>query len=102
MATKIKIEEKLRELKDQVKKKQAELTAEWQDTKRELKARQRLLKGEFKSKQEEFLLEWDDVEEKTRQAFDSWLEKFDVKELQAMLDRYKEEMNLWSPCLPMQ
>ena len=29
MATKIKIEEKLRELKDQVKKKQAELTAEW-------------------------------------------------------------------------
>lgn len=100
MATKIKIEEKLRELKDQVKKKQAELTAEWQDTKRELKARQRLLKGEFKSKQEEFLLEWDDVEEKTRQAFDSWLEKFDVKELQAMLDRYKEENEPLEPLPP--
>ena len=60
-------------------------------TKRELMARQKLFSREIKAKQDEFLIEWDDVQDRYKDKLDQWLDRFDIDELQTMIDRYKEE-----------
>lgn len=91
MAVKAKLKNSLENLKGELKEKQEKWTKEWEEAKRELKARQKLFGREVKAKQNDFMIEWDEVETRSREKLDQWLDRFDIDELQAMLDRYKEE-----------
>ena len=91
MPVKVKLKKSLQTLKKELQEKQERLLNEWDQTKRDLKARQKLFGRELKAKQDEFLLEWDDVQERSKERFDQWLDRFDIDELQGMLDRYKED-----------
>ena len=91
MVVKKTLKNSIENLKAELKERQAKLVLDWEIAKRDLKARQKVFGREIKAKQDEFLLEWDDVQERSKEKLDQWLERFDVDELQAMLDRYKEE-----------
>ena len=93
MPVKVKLKKSLQTLKKELQEKQERLLNEWDQTKRDLKARQKLFGRELKAKQDEFLLEWDDVQERSKERFDQWLDRFDIDELQGMLDRYKEDIS---------
>lgn len=91
MPVKAKFKNSIENLKSELKERQERLIKEWESAKRDLKARQKLFTREIKTKQDEFFLEWDDVQERSRERLDQWLDRFEIDELQAMLDRYKEE-----------
>lgn len=91
MPIKAKIKNSLDNLKSELKGKREKLSVDWDETKRGLKARQKLFSREIKAKQDEFMIEWDGVQERYREKWDQWLDRFDIDELQSMLDRYKEE-----------
>lgn len=91
MPVKAKFKNSIENLKSELKERQERLIKDWETAKRDLKARQKLFTREIKTKQDEFFLEWDDVQERSREKLDQWLDRFEIDELQAMLDRYKEE-----------
>lgn len=91
MSVKAKFKNSIENLKSELKERQERLIKDWESAKRDLKARQKLFTREIKTKQDEFFLEWDDVQERSREKLDQWLDRFEIDELQAMLDRYKEE-----------
>lgn len=91
MPVKAKFKNSIENLKSELKERQERLIKDWESAKRNLKARQKLFTREIKTKQDEFFLEWDDVQERSREKLDQWLDRFEIDELQAMLDRYKEE-----------
>lgn len=91
MPVKAKFKNPIENLKSELKERQERLIKDWESAKRDLKARQKLFTREIKTKQDEFFLEWDDVQERSREKLDQWLDRFEIDELQAMLDRYKEE-----------
>ncbi len=91
MPVKAKFKNSIENLKSELKERQERLIKDWETAKRDLKARQKLFTREIKTKQDEFFLEWDDVQERSKEKLDQWLDRFEIDELQAMLDRYKEE-----------
>ena len=91
MPVKAKFKNSIENLKSELKERQERLIKDWESAKRDLKARQKLFTREIKTKQDEFFLEWDEVQERSREKLDQWLDRFEIDELQAMLDRYKEE-----------
>lgn len=91
MPVKAKFKNSIENLKSELKERQERLIKDWESAKRDLKARQKLFTREIKTKQDEFFLEWDDVQERSREKLDQWLDRFEIDELQVMLDRYKEE-----------
>lgn len=91
MPVKAKFKNSIENLKSELKERQERLIKDWETAKRDLKARQKLFTREIKTKQNEFFLEWDDVQERSREKLDQWLDRFEIDELQTMLDRYKEE-----------
>ena len=91
MPVKAKFKNSIENLKSELKERQERLIKDWETAKRDLKARQKLFTREIKTKQDEFFLEWDDVQERSREKLDQWLDRFEIDELQTMLDRYKEE-----------
>ncbi len=91
MPVKAKLKNSIETLKAELKDRQERLTKDWESAKRDLKARQKLFSRELKTRQDEFFLEWDDVQERYKEKFDQWLDRFDIEELQAMIDRYKED-----------
>ena len=91
MPVKAKLKKSIENLKAELKEKQTRLTDDWENAKIGIKARQKLFTREVKAKQDEFLIEWDDVQERYKEKFDQWLDRFDIDELEAMLERYKEE-----------
>lgn len=91
MPVKAKYKNSIENLKSELKERQERLIKDWETAKRDLKARQKLFTREIKTKQDEFFLEWDDVQERSREKLDQWLDRFEIDELQTMLDRYKEE-----------
>ena len=91
MPVKAKFKNSIENLKSELKERQERLIKDWESAKRDLKARQKLFTREIKTKQDEFFLEWDDVQERSKEKLDQWLDRFEIDELQAMLDRYKEE-----------
>lgn len=91
MPVKAKFKNSIENLKSELKERQERLIKDWETAKRDLKARQKLFTREIKTKQDEFFLEWDEVQERSREKLDQWLDRFEIDELQAMLDRYKEE-----------
>ena len=91
MPVKAKLKKSIENLKAELKEKQTRLTEDWENAKIGIKARQKLFTREVKAKQDEFLIEWDDVQERYKEKFDQWLDRFDIDELEAMLERYKEE-----------
>lgn len=91
MPMKAKLKNSLESLKNELKEKHEKLTRDWEVTKRELMARQKLFSREIKAKQDEFLIEWDGVQDRYKDKLDLWLDRFDIDELQTMIDRYKEE-----------
>lgn len=91
MPVKAKFKNSIENLKSELKERQERLIKDWESAKRDLKARQKLFTREIKTKQDEFFLEWDDVQERSREKLDQWLDRFEIDELQTMLDRYKEE-----------
>ncbi len=91
MPVKAKFKNSIENLKSELKERQERLIKDWETAKRDLKARQKLFTREIKTKQDEFFLEWDDVQERSREKLDQWLDRFEIDELQPMLDRYKEE-----------
>lgn len=91
MPVKAKFKNSIENLKSELKERQERLIKDWESAKLDLKARQKLFTREIKTKQDEFFLEWDDVQERSREKLDQWLDRFEIDELQAMLDRYKEE-----------
>lgn len=97
MPVKAKLKKSIENLKAELKEKQARLTDDWENAKIGIKARQKLFTREVKAKQDEFLIEWDDVQERYKEKFDQWLDRFDIDELETMLDRYKEESEPLEP-----
>ena len=91
MPVKAKLKKSIENLKAELKEKQTRLSEDWENAKIGIKARQKLFTREVKAKQDEFLIEWDDVQERYKEKFDQWLDRFDIDELEAMLERYKEE-----------
>jgi nitroreductase len=91
MPVKTKLKKSIETLKAELKEKQERFSKDWEEAKRDLKARQKLFSREFKTKQDEFFLEWDGVQELYKEKIDQWLDRFEIDELQAMLDRYKED-----------
>lgn len=91
MPVKAKFKNSIENLKSELKERQERLIKDWESAKRDLKARQKLFTREIKTKQDEFFLEWDDVQERSKEKLDQWLDRFEIDELQTMLDRYKEE-----------
>ena len=91
MPVKAKFKNSIENLKSELKERQGRLIKDWETAKRDLKARQKLFTREIKTKQDEFFLEWDEVQERSKEKLDQWLDRFEIDELQAMLDRYKEE-----------
>ena len=91
MPVKAKFKNSIENLKSELKERQERLIKDWETAKRDLKVRQKLFTREIKTKQDEFFLEWDDVQERSKEKLDQWLDLFEIDELQAMLDRYKEE-----------
>ena len=91
MPVKAKFKNSIENLKSELKERQERLIKDWETAKRDLKARQKLFTREIKTKQDEFFLEWDEVQERSKEKLDQWLDRFAIDELQAMLDRYKEE-----------
>lgn len=91
MPVKTKFKNSIENLKSELKERQERLIKDWETAKRDLKARQKLFTREIKTKQDEFFLEWDDVQERSKEKLDQWLDRFEIDELQTMLDRYKEE-----------
>lgn len=91
MPVKAKFKNSIENLKSELKERQERLIKDWETAKRDLKARQKLFTREIKTKQDEFFLEWDEVQERSKEKLDQWLDRFEINELQAMLDRYKEE-----------
>ncbi len=91
MPVKAKFKNSIENLKSELKERQERLIKDWETAKRDLKVRQKLFTREIKTKQDEFFLEWDDVQERSKEKLDQWLDRFEIDELQAMLDRYKEE-----------
>ena len=91
MPVKTKLKKSIETLKAELKEKQERFSKDWEEAKRDLKARQKLFSREFKTKQDEFFLEWDGVQERYKEKIDQWLDRFEIDELQAMLDRYKED-----------
>ena len=91
MPVKAKFKNSIENLKSELKERQGRLIKDWETAKRDLKARQKLFTREIKTKQDEFFLEWDDVQERSKEKLDQWLDRFEIDELQTMLDRYKEE-----------
>ena len=91
MPVKAKFKNSIENLKSELKERQERLIKDWETAKRDLKARQKLFTREIKTKQDEFFLEWDEVQERSKEKLDQWLDRFEIDELQAMLDRYKEE-----------
>lgn len=91
MPVKAKFKNSIENLKSELKERQERLIKDWETAKRDLKARQKLFTREIKTKQDEFFLEWDDVQERSKGKLDQWLDRFEIDELQTMLDRYKEE-----------
>lgn len=91
MPVKAKFKNSIENLKSELKERQERLIKDWETAKRDLKARQKLFTREIKTKQDEFFLEWDEVQERSKEKLDQWLDCFEIDELQAMLDRYKEE-----------
>ncbi len=91
MPVKAKFKNSIENLKSELKERQERLIKDWETAKRDLKARQKLFTREIKTKQDEFFLEWDDVQERSKEKLDQWLDRFEIDELQTMLDRYKEE-----------
>ena len=91
MPVKAKFKNSIENLKSELKERQERLIKDWETAKRDLKARQKLFTREIKTKQDEFFLEWDDVQERSKEKLDLWLDRFEIDELQTMLDRYKEE-----------
>ena len=97
MPVKAKLKKSIENLKAELKEKQTRLTEDWENAKIGIKARQKLFTREVKAKQDEFLIEWDDVQERYKEKFDQWLDRFDIDELETMLDRYKEETEPLEP-----
>lgn len=91
MPVKAKFKNSIENLKSELKERQERLIKDWETAKRDLKARQKLFTREIKTKQDEFFFEWDEVQERSKEKLDQWLDRFEIDELQAMLDRYKEE-----------
>ena len=91
MPVKAKFKNSIENMTSELKERQERLIKDWESAKRDLKARQKLFTREIKTKLDEFFLEWDDVQERSREKLDQWLDRFEIDELQAMLDRYKEE-----------
>ena len=91
MPVKAKFKNSIENLKSELKERQERLIKDWETAKRDLKARQKLFTREIKTKQDEFFLEWDEVQERSKEKLDQWLDRFEIDELQTMLDRYKEE-----------
>lgn len=91
MPVKTKFKNSIENLKSELKERQERLIKDWETAKRDLKARQKLFTREIKTKQDEFFLEWDEVQERSKEKLDQWLDRFEIDELQTMLDRYKEE-----------
>lgn len=91
MHVKAKFKNSIENLKSELKERQERLIKDWETAKRDLKARQKLFTREIKTKQDEFFLEWDEVQERSKEKLDQWLDRFEIDELQTMLDRYKEE-----------
>ena len=91
MPVKAKFKNSIENLKSELKERQGRLIKDWETAKRDLKARQKLFTREIKTKQDEFFLEWDEVQERSKEKLDQWLDRFEIDELQTMLDRYKEE-----------
>lgn len=91
MPVKAKFKNSIENLKSELKERQERLIKDWETAKRDLKARQKLFTREIKTKQDEFFLEWDDVQERSKEKLDQWLDRFEIDELQTMLDHYKEE-----------
>lgn len=91
MPVKAKLKNSIETLKAELKERQERLSKDWEEAKRDLKARQKLFSRELKTRQDEFFLEWDDVQDRYKEKFDQWLDRFDTEELQAMIDRYKED-----------
>lgn len=91
MPVKAKFKNSIENLKSELKERQERLIKDWETAKRDLKARQQLFTREIKTKQDEFFLEWDEVQERSKEKLDQWLDRFEIDELQTMLDRYKEE-----------
>lgn len=97
MPVKAKLKKSIENLKAELKEKQTRLTEDWENAKIGIKARQKLFTREVKAKQDEFLIEWDDVQERYKDKFDQWLDRFEIDELETMLDRYKEESEPLEP-----
>lgn len=97
MPVKAKLKKSIENLKAELKEKQTRLSEDWETAKIGIKARQKLFTREAKAKQDEFLIEWDDVQERYKEKFDQWLDRFDIEELETMLDRYKEESEPLEP-----
>lgn len=91
MPVKAKFKNSIENLKSELKERQGRLIKDWETAKRDLKARQKLFTREIKTKQDEFFLEWDEVQERSKEKLDQWLDRFEIDELQTMIDRYKEE-----------
>lgn len=91
MPVKAKFKNSIENLKSELKERQERLIKDWETAKLDLKARQKLFTREIKTKQDEFFLEWDEVQERSKEKLDQWLDRFEIDELQTMLDRYKEE-----------
>ena len=91
MPVKAKFKNSIENLKSELKERQERLIKDWETAKRDLKARQKLFTREIKTKQDEFFLECDEVQERSKEKLDQWLDRFEIDELQTMLDRYKEE-----------
>lgn len=115
-----KINSKLESLKSKVKSEKARLTEEFQEKKselsveikdkysefnelseeisqkkqqlkEELKSKQLKMLAQFKRRQKALSSEWDDVQERSREKWDELMDKYEIDELERMIDRFKVE-----------
>lgn len=87
------ISEEFSELSDEIKGKRMELSEELsekkQQLKEELKSNQLKMIARFRRKQKALAIEWDDVQEKSREKWDDFIDKYEIDELERMIDRFK-------------
>lgn len=91
------INEKLNELKNRMKGKQEEIAQEWKLAQKEWKSQQLRFRHGLKKQQEKLTLGWDEVQDKTKEKLDDWLDKLDVKELEALIEHFKTNLNELEP-----
>ena len=90
--------EKKSELKAELQEKRTELSEfseefsqKKKQLKEELKAKQLKMLARFKRKQKALSVEWHSVQEKSREKWDEFIDKYDIDELERMIDRFKIE-----------